>query len=263
MPTFITISELAKLMDVSVHQIRYFEEKAILSPAFTGDNQYRMYGIEEIYRLSHILLLRELEVSVGDIRIALASYTAEDYEALLSRSMARIATEIERLRQLRDFTGELLAQRAAWKQAGDDPNYEIQTLETRRLTRWIELPGKEAFHARSLAEHKPNRGNLFKSDLHLVYGEDGETALCIASDPSGPTDLVLESGDYLVQRAAVADEEELEREIERLLRRAGEIGLVHAGKIVAIERSYMSMFDNGRLHYEIQLSVNRASGEMP
>lgn len=54
----ITISEFAKLMGVSVHQIRYFEEKGILYPSYMDENQYRMYGIEEIYRLSHILLLR-------------------------------------------------------------------------------------------------------------------------------------------------------------------------------------------------------------
>ncbi|WP_240927487.1 MerR family transcriptional regulator [Paenibacillus thiaminolyticus] len=58
MKSEITISELAKLMNVSVHQIRYFEEKGVLQPSFTDNNQYRMYGIEQVYELAHILLLR-------------------------------------------------------------------------------------------------------------------------------------------------------------------------------------------------------------
>ncbi len=56
----ITISELAKLLQVSVHQIRYFEKKGVLTPAYTGENQYRMYGMDEVYRLAHILLLRKM-----------------------------------------------------------------------------------------------------------------------------------------------------------------------------------------------------------
>ncbi|WP_241781647.1 MerR family transcriptional regulator [Paenibacillus sp. DMB5] len=44
----ITISELARLMQVSVHQIRYFEEKELLLPAYTDSNQYRKYSIDQI-----------------------------------------------------------------------------------------------------------------------------------------------------------------------------------------------------------------------
>ncbi|MGG4499569.1 MerR family transcriptional regulator [Paenibacillus polymyxa] len=57
MKKHITISQLAQLMNVSVHQLRYFEEKGILYPLYTDENQYRMYGLHEIYQLSHILML--------------------------------------------------------------------------------------------------------------------------------------------------------------------------------------------------------------
>ncbi|MFB9329963.1 MerR family transcriptional regulator [Paenibacillus aurantiacus] len=261
MQTYLTISELAKLMDVSIHQIRYFEEKGILNPAYTGDNHYRMYGIEEIYRLSHILLLRELEVPASNIRVALASYAAEDYEALLNRSITHIEADIERLQRLRGFTGELLQRRAAWKHAGNPPDNAIERLEKRILTRWIALPGKETFDARSLLAHKPNRTALFKTDLHLVFEADGEAALYIAAVPGGSADLILEAGDYLVRRAAIAVEDELEREIEHLLGYAAAVGLTHSGTVVAVERSYMSMFDNGKLHYEIQLALSLPGGE--
>ncbi|MFC4099802.1 MerR family transcriptional regulator [Paenibacillus xanthanilyticus] len=257
MHTHLTISELARLMDVSVHQIRYFEEKGILNPAFTGDNQYRMYGIEEIYRLSHILLLRELEVPVGDIQVALASYAPEDYEALLNRSMARIAAEIDRLHQLRDFTGRLLDRRAIWSHTAKDACCEIKMLETRRLTRWIPLPDKETLHARHLAERKPSQGGLFKSDLHFVYGMEEESALYIVTAPGEKADLVLEAGEYLVSWTSLADDDELEREIENLLRQAEQWVLERSGPVVVIEDSYMSMFDNGKLLYEIQFAVNR------
>ncbi len=62
MKSEITISELAKLMNVSVHQIRYFEEKGVLLPAYIDNNQYRMYSMDQVYQLAHILLLRNYNV---------------------------------------------------------------------------------------------------------------------------------------------------------------------------------------------------------
>ncbi|MGG4454194.1 MerR family transcriptional regulator [Brevibacillus porteri] len=40
MKSEITISELAKLMNVSVHQIRYFEEKGVLLPAYVDNTAW-------------------------------------------------------------------------------------------------------------------------------------------------------------------------------------------------------------------------------
>ncbi|MNO93029.1 hypothetical protein D3C76_846170 [compost metagenome] len=42
-------------MNVSVHQIRYFEEKGVLIPAFIDNSQYRMYSIDQVYQLARNL----------------------------------------------------------------------------------------------------------------------------------------------------------------------------------------------------------------
>lgn len=83
----ITISELARLMQVSVHQVRYFEEKGVLDPAYTDENQYRMYGLDQVYQLAGILLLRKLGVSVPAIKEYLASFTPVQYKSLLQSSL--------------------------------------------------------------------------------------------------------------------------------------------------------------------------------
>lgn len=64
----IKIGELAALLKVSIHQIRYFEEKGVLLPKYKDINGYRMYGIKEIYILSHILLLRKFNINASDIK---------------------------------------------------------------------------------------------------------------------------------------------------------------------------------------------------
>ncbi|MFD1884614.1 helix-turn-helix domain-containing protein [Paenibacillus wenxiniae] len=90
----IMIFKLAKLMHVSVHQIRYFEENGLLPPALTGDNQYRMYGTDEMYRLAHILLLRQLDVAVPQVKRCLEHYIAADDQALLKQSTRTLEQQI-------------------------------------------------------------------------------------------------------------------------------------------------------------------------
>lgn len=54
----ITIGQLAKLMNVSIHQIRYFEKKGVLLTDLIDENGYRIYGIKEIYIITHSIVKR-------------------------------------------------------------------------------------------------------------------------------------------------------------------------------------------------------------
>ncbi|EOH94034.1 hypothetical protein UAW_02455 [Enterococcus haemoperoxidus ATCC BAA-382] len=61
------MGQLAELMAISKHQIRYNEEKGLFSPAFIDDNGYHKYGMDQVYQLANILLLRNLGVSTAQI----------------------------------------------------------------------------------------------------------------------------------------------------------------------------------------------------
>ncbi|MDQ0493621.1 helix-turn-helix domain-containing protein [Paenibacillus brasilensis] len=131
MKEHITISQLSQLMNVSVHQLRYFEEKGILYPSYTEKNQYRMYGLDEIYQLSHILLLRKLNVPVAQIEECLTSYTADDYNQLLESSLEKVRDEIANLKQLEQFIHKVLNEHHNSIQ--QDNEYRIRLLGPRYL----------------------------------------------------------------------------------------------------------------------------------
>ncbi|WP_339286998.1 MerR family transcriptional regulator [Paenibacillus sp. FSL R5-0486] len=105
----ITISELAKLMKVSVHQIRYFEEKGVLAPAYIAENQYRMYGVDEIYRLSHILLLRKMGLSVQMIKECLSNLTTIQITSLFRQALADTEAAITQLQQTKHLYQQVAA----------------------------------------------------------------------------------------------------------------------------------------------------------
>lgn len=75
------ISEVARMAGVSSRTLRHYEERGLISPAFTGTNGYRFYGMDELLRLQRILLLRRLGLGLEEIARILAGQT-DEMEAL-------------------------------------------------------------------------------------------------------------------------------------------------------------------------------------
>ncbi len=71
------ISDVARMAGVSSRTLRHYEERGLLSPAFTGANGYRFYGMEELLRLQRILLLRRLGLGLDSIASILAGQLDE------------------------------------------------------------------------------------------------------------------------------------------------------------------------------------------
>lgn len=62
------IGELSRLSGVSVRTLRHYDAIGLLKPDGTTEAGYRQYGETALRRLSFILLFRELEVPLGEIR---------------------------------------------------------------------------------------------------------------------------------------------------------------------------------------------------
>jgi DNA-binding transcriptional MerR regulator len=62
-----SIAEVARMAHVTSRTLRHYDEIGLLPPARIGMNGYRYYEREQLLRLQHILLLRELGVALGTI----------------------------------------------------------------------------------------------------------------------------------------------------------------------------------------------------
>ncbi len=63
-----TVSQLAKLAGVSVRTLHHYDEVGLLRPSRVGANGYRYYDEPAVLRLQQILLYKELELSLDEIR---------------------------------------------------------------------------------------------------------------------------------------------------------------------------------------------------
>lgn len=67
----IKIGELARQTGLTVRALRYYEEVGLLVPSERMESGYRLYGTEEIKKLHRILSLRQLGLSLNEIRSCL------------------------------------------------------------------------------------------------------------------------------------------------------------------------------------------------
>lgn len=82
LPGYYTSGEFAKMAQVSVRTIRFYDKQNILKPSRVNESGARFYSDEDFARLQQILLLKYLGFSLDDIRTITIADT--DYRILLN-----------------------------------------------------------------------------------------------------------------------------------------------------------------------------------
>lgn len=63
-----TVKELARLAGITARTLHYYDEIGLLKPSHVGDNGYRYYEEESVLRMQQILLYRQMEMPLEDIK---------------------------------------------------------------------------------------------------------------------------------------------------------------------------------------------------
>lgn len=264
----ITISELAKLMQVSVHQIRYFEEKGILMPAYIADNQYRMYGIDEIYQLAHILLLRKMGLSVQVIKECFMGLSSVQMRSLFSQALSDTEAAIAQLIDTKSFITRLLQEQESLddkkNEAEHEALYSIVHREEMALSLWFRMQEPATLNAKLLTQQQGKVPNLFEADIHYVYDQSGSVGIYTPSnqanynqesDNIASGDLVLPLGTYLSRQLSVTNEMELDEHISQFYALVTHQGYDEDVPLIIVEKSYLSLFTPQQIHYELLLKL--------
>ena len=85
------IGEFSKLAKTTVKTLRYYDEQGIFKPSAVESNGYRCYSVDDLARFAMIARLRELGISVENIKRVL---DGEDLVAALSQRSNDIKDEI-------------------------------------------------------------------------------------------------------------------------------------------------------------------------
>ena len=88
------ISDFSKASKTTIKTLSYYEKEGLLIPAFVDPyTGYRYYETSQLYDLSKIISLRQLGLSISDIK---EIKSGEDLEIILQKRRKNILLEIEK-----------------------------------------------------------------------------------------------------------------------------------------------------------------------
>jgi DNA-binding transcriptional MerR regulator len=108
---YLNPSEAAERLGISVKALRLYEERGLISPSRSKAG-WRSYGPDEMARAAHIVALRKLGLSLGQVKRALGGDAGglkpalAEHQLTLEAEVRRLTGDIEKVRRLRaDLAG--------------------------------------------------------------------------------------------------------------------------------------------------------------
>jgi MerR family transcriptional regulator, thiopeptide resistance regulator len=94
-----TVKQLSRLAGITPRTLRFYDEIGLLKPSQVGDNGYRYYGEEALLKLQQILLYRELDLPLEEIKEILGRQGFDVLSALENHreDLRRRIKQMERL----------------------------------------------------------------------------------------------------------------------------------------------------------------------
>lgn len=98
--------EFAKLCGVNKRTLQYYDEEGIFAPSQVEENGYRRYSIRQLYPFMLLRMLRQMGISLGEIREYGKKRSPETLDGLLERQEQWIEEEIRRLQAIRECVAD-------------------------------------------------------------------------------------------------------------------------------------------------------------
>lgn len=127
--------EIAKMANVNMETLRYYEELGLISPPLRSEAGYRLYSEEVLSQLTFIRNAKVCGFTLKEIKKALtksksSGISIDDFVTVVDKKMERVRSEISKqelkLEALSDLKSNLLA---AEKHPGVQSTMEILKME--------------------------------------------------------------------------------------------------------------------------------------
>lgn len=100
MDDYYSIGETAKLFNITVQTLRYYEKMGLIAPEYVNPNTgYRYYSPRQFHFIDRIHYLKTLGLSLKEIRDTLRSGQVDDLQFFLRKNLEERRNESERLQE--------------------------------------------------------------------------------------------------------------------------------------------------------------------
>ena len=167
-----TVHEVSKLTGISIRTLQYYDKIGLLTPAMRTEAGYRLYDDTALERLQQILLFRELEFSLSDIRAVLEAPDFDRKKAitqqieLLTLKKQRLEAIIGLAYKIRD-KGENIMDFNVFDTS------KIEEYTKRAKAEWGDTKEYEEYTSRSSKRTKEDEKNI-AAGLMAVFADFGK-----------------------------------------------------------------------------------------
>ncbi|MBQ6421634.1 MAG: MerR family transcriptional regulator [Clostridia bacterium] len=176
-----TVHEVSMLSGVSIRALQYYDRIGLLRPTARSDAGYRLYGEADLVRLQEILLFRELEFPLKEIREIL-DRPGYDRRRALEQQIGLLTLKKERLE-------DLIRHAVALKEKGDTTmdftafdKSKIDAYAKEAKARWGDTAAYKEYEKRTAGEG-PEARQSAADGLMAIFAEFGKLKERPASDP--------------------------------------------------------------------------------
>lgn len=189
-----TVNEVSKLTGVSVRTLHYYDEIGLLPPAVTTEAGYRLYDDTSLERLQQILLFKELEFSLKDIKKMIDS-PAFDRRKALSEQIELLTLKKEHFENLISYAQQIRSKGEYDMDFKAFDNAKIETYKAEAKRRWGDTEAYREYETKS-ADYSEEKQHVLTRDMMNIFKEFGNLTDKSPAD-AGVQELVKKLQDFI------------------------------------------------------------------
>ena len=171
-PKFMSVHEVAKLTGITARTLHYYDEIGLLKPAKVTESGYRMYDDTALGRLQTILLFRELEFPLKEIKVILDSSDFDQSE-VIAQQIKLLELQYKHLGELITFTREIQKKGVTAMNFDVFDKSEIEKYEAEVKAKLGNTKAYQEYRQRDIAR-KGESYSKMANELMSMFSELGE-----------------------------------------------------------------------------------------
>lgn len=208
MKNYYKISEISKLYDIGVDSLRYYERLGILTPR-RDTNGYRLYDLNDLYKLNMIRDLRAIDFSMAQIKDYLDQQSVDNTLDILYKEQLVLEEKLKEIRQKQEILSDRIQTLQADRQI-QNGTMQIKELPARycvRLNEYITRDEEMDFIIKKLHQKHEDKirdlGNLTicaylsMKDINKGRANVYHSVFFILEQDTSGYDFELPAGKYL------------------------------------------------------------------
>lgn len=166
-----TVKEVSKITGVSVRTLHHYDAIGLLKPTKVSEAGYRMYDDTALRRLQNILLFRELQFPLKEIKAILDSPDFDPSEAI-AKQIGLLELQYKHIGELLAFAREIQDKGVAIMDFDVFDKSEIEKYKDEVIAKWGNTKAYEEYRQKDIAGNEDSFSKAAK-ELMTIFSEIG------------------------------------------------------------------------------------------